>query len=161
MQERPPSKIKTILLSGFVAGTLDLLTAILVHSIILKQVTAIRLLQSIASGIFKNKAYDGGIEMALYGVLFHYCITFSFAIFFFYIFRHIPFLKKQTTLSGILYGLFVWAVMNLIVLRLVFTRLSPLTLESFMISAGILIFMIGIPISWITYRYYSSKNIIA
>jgi hypothetical protein len=43
-----PSALKTILLSGFVAGTLDILAAIIVYSFIMQKATATQILQGIA-----------------------------------------------------------------------------------------------------------------
>lgn len=94
------SPIKVILLSGFIGGVLDILSAILVYVIFLNKTTAIKLLQGIASGIFKNKSYSGGILMAIFGLLFHFIIAFSFAVFYFIIYPKILFLQKQKIISG-------------------------------------------------------------
>lgn len=151
------SKTKTILLSGSVAGTLDILAAIFVYAIILDKATAQQVLQSVASGIFKKEAYSGGWEMALYGLGLHYCIAFAFAVFFFVVFPFVPFLKKNKVVSGLLYGVFVWVVMNLGVLAVVFPNRPPRTWDGILIGAGILMLMIGLPISILTNRYYSHR----
>ncbi len=80
------SQGKTILLAGFVAGTLDLLGAIIVYAILLKKITAEKLVRGIASGVFKKQAFSGGTDMVLYGIAFHYLIAFVFTIFYFLIF---------------------------------------------------------------------------
>lgn len=153
------SPIKTILLSGFVAGSLDILTAFFVYVILLKKTTAAMLLKGIASGIFRAKAFSGGIMMAFYGLLFQFIIAYCFAIFYFLIYKYIPFLQKQIIISGLLYGIFVWCVMNLIVLPIVFVRPVTFKPDSFLIGASILMILIGLPISIITNKYYSLKNI--
>lgn len=51
------SQGKTILLAGFVAGTLDLLGAIIIYAIILKKIAAEKLVRGIASGVFKTNTY--------------------------------------------------------------------------------------------------------
>ncbi|MBA3647100.1 MAG: DUF1440 domain-containing protein [Chitinophagales bacterium] len=152
------SPLKTILTSGFLAGTLDLTTALVVYSVMLQKVTATRLLQSIASGVFGKTAYDGGSEMVIFGIVLHFMIAFSFAIFYFFIYPHIPFLKKQKIISGLLYGLFAWIIMNLIILPLVFSHLSVMTPNSIVIGATILMIMIGLPISIVTSKYYNAKS---
>lgn len=48
------SKVRTIVSSGLVAGTLDITAAILIYAGILHKTTAEKILQSIASGIFKK-----------------------------------------------------------------------------------------------------------
>jgi uncharacterized membrane protein YagU involved in acid resistance len=152
------SPLKTILTSGFVAGTLDMCTACFVYAVIMQKTTSIKIMRSIASGVFKQQANADGLLMPLLGLLFHYIIAFSFAIGYFFIFPYIPFLHKNKIISGILYGIFVWIIMNLIVLRLVFAHPSPITLQSFSLSCGILILMIGLPISFITHRYYTQGH---
>lgn len=152
------SPIKVILLSGFIGGVLDILSAILVYVIFLNKTTAIKLLQGIASGIFKNKSYSGGILMAIFGLLFHFIIAFSFAVFYFIIYPKILFLQKQKIISGLMYGLFIWCVMNLIVLPVVFPMRPHVNPVSFLTGAAILMIMIGLPVSLITHKYYSLKN---
>ncbi|HUS00663.1 MAG TPA: hypothetical protein VMY77_02995, partial [Chitinophagaceae bacterium] len=70
---RFPAKI--ILIAWLVAGTLDMLGAILVYSVILQKTTAEKIVRGIASGVFKKQATTGGTEMLCYGVLFHYFIA--------------------------------------------------------------------------------------
>ena len=60
-KSRPP--IKIILLAWFVAGTLDMLGAILVYTVIMKKLSAEKLVRGIASGVFKKEAFSGGTEM--------------------------------------------------------------------------------------------------
>lgn len=150
------SKSGTLFLSGLIAGTLDILAAILLYSYILHKTTAIKILQSIASGIFKKDAYTGGSQMALYGLLLHYFIALIFAWFYFTIYPYFSFIKKNTLFSGILYGIFVWIVMNLVVLPTVFPVLPEKHLDfPLLLSILILICCIGIPIAFITKKHYS------
>jgi uncharacterized membrane protein YagU involved in acid resistance len=150
------SKSGTLFLSGLIAGTLDILAAVIVYSLILHKTTAIKILQSIASGIFKKDAYTGGSQMTLYGLLFHYFIALVFAWFYFTIYPYFSFIKKNTLLSGILYGIFVWVIMNLVVLPTVFPVLPEKHLDfPLLLSILILIFCIGIPIAFITKKHYS------
>ena len=153
---RPP--IKTILLAWIVAGTLDILGAILVYTVIMKKISAEKLVRGIASGLFKNEAFTGGHEMIFSGVAFHYLIALAFTIFYFIIFPYISFFRTQKILGGLLYGLFVWAVMNLIVLRIVFPTRAPITLEGAVIGASILMVMIGLTLSYFANKYYRNKN---
>ena len=152
------SAVTTILLSGFVAGTLDILAAFTAYSLIFSNVSPIRILQSIASGMFGQEAFAGGWRMGLLGLLFHYLIAFSWTIFFFLIFPYIPFLRKQKVISGLLYGVFVWIVMNLVVLPLSNINRQSLTLSGVLIGAVILMLCIGLPISLLVHKHYASKN---
>jgi hypothetical protein len=152
------SPLKAILLSGFVAGVLDMSGALLVYSLIMQKTIPIRIMQGIASGVFGKDAYTGGIIMALYGLAFHFVIAFSFATFYFLIFPYITFLQRQKIISGLLYGVFVWIIMNIIVLPIVFSRHIPAINSSAFIGAAILMVMIGLPVSIITHKYYTSTR---
>lgn len=152
------SKSGAVFLAGLIAGTLDIVAAITIYSSILNKTTGIKILQSIASGIFKKEAYTGGSKMALYGLGLHYLIAFSFACFYFLIYPYLPFLKKIALFSGILYGIFVWIVMNLIVLPIVFPVLPEKHLDfPLFLSILILIFCIGLPIAFIARKYHSLR----
>jgi hypothetical protein len=153
-----PSAAKTILLSGFVAGTMDMLAAILVYSGIMQKVTIMQILHGIAAGVFGKDTVGSSTTMALLGLAFHYIIAYCFAIGYFIVYPHISFLRKQKIISGLLYGIFVWAVMNLIVVPLSNTYHAPFKWDSALRAAVILMFCIGLPISLITHRYYKSKT---
>lgn len=151
------SKSGTIFLAGLIAGTLDVLAAIFIYAIILQKTTAIKILQSIASGIFKKEAYNHS-QMAWYGLGFHFIIAMLFAWFYFIIYPYLPFLKKSALLSGLLYGIFVWIVMNLIVLPIVFPVLPANHFDfPLILSILILIICIGFPITFIAKKFYSFR----
>jgi uncharacterized membrane protein YagU involved in acid resistance len=152
------SPLKTILFAWIVAGTLDMSGALLVYTVIMHKITAIQLLQGIASGVFGKDAYTGGTRTALYGIIFHYFIAFCFVTFYFLVFPYLPFLRKQKIISGLVYGIFIWFVMNIILLPLIFTHRAPMTWQSGVIGASILILMIGMPVSFITHNYYTKKT---
>jgi uncharacterized membrane protein YagU involved in acid resistance len=151
------SPVKVILLSGFVAGTIDILAALLVYSVIIRQAAPIEILQFIGSAVFGKSAFAGGMIMAVYGLLFHYLISFSFAIAYFLIFPYISFLQKNRIVDAILYGIFTWFIMNVVVLPLVFSNRAPIELYSAIRDASILVVTIGLPVSFITYKYYASR----
>ncbi|KAA0993292.1 DUF1440 domain-containing protein [Dyadobacter aurulentus] len=141
--------INVILAATFIAGTLDILAAILVYSIVLEQTSPSMILMSIASGVFGKAAFSGGSLMVLAGLLLHYLIAFLFSTFYYIIYPGLEFLKKQRLISGILYGIFVWLVMNLGVLRIVFSAKLPSDPEAALLGISILIIAFGIPISYI------------
>jgi hypothetical protein len=143
------SAINTILIASITAGTLDILAAILVYSIILEQASPSMILMSIASGIFGKGAFSGGAFMVLTGLLLHYLIALLFSAFYYLIYPGLAFLKNQRLLSGVLYGVFIWVVMNLGVLPIVFSGRTPPDAQSALLGIAILIFAVGIPISYI------------
>lgn len=144
--------IKTILLAGLVAGTLDILAAIA----ILGKMNAERVLQYIASGIYGKDAFEGGQAMALSGLFFHYLIAFSFAADYFMLYKLIPLLKKHKIAAGLLFGIFIWVVMNLIVLPYTNVSRGPFTVNGVLLNMSILMLAVGLPISLIVHRHYAS-----
>jgi len=153
------SKSGAIFITGLIAGTLDLVTAIVVYAGILDKTTGIKILQSIASGIFKKEAYSGGSQMALYGVLLHYFIAFTFTWFYYTVYPYFSFLKKNTLVSGIVYGIFVWIIMNLVVLPVVFPVLPEKHLDfPLFLSIIIIICCIGTPIAFLHKKYLSLRQ---
>ncbi|GAB3330709.1 hypothetical protein GCM10027299_35800 [Larkinella ripae] len=149
-----PSPLKTILLAGLVAGTLDITAAIT----ILGRMNATAVLRYVASGVFGKTAFTAGPEMIWYGLLFHYLIAFSFTLFYYLIFPALPLFRKHKYLSGLLYGGFVWGMMNLVIVPLTNVSRAPLTLESALLNLVILMVCIGLPIALIVHRYFSAKR---
>ena len=161
LNRKDPSAFWAIALSGLISGTLDILTAIAVYAWIMQKTTAIKILQGIAKGVFGDKATEGGTRMAISGLFLHYLIAFIFAIFYFIIYPIFPPLKKNWVVSGLIYGIGVWVVMNMIVRPLVFPDFKMPKWDAIALGMGILMVMIGLPISYITHQYYYNKNHIA
>jgi uncharacterized membrane protein YagU involved in acid resistance len=152
------SATKTVFLSGFTAATLDILAAFVVYSFIMKVVTPLQILQRIASGVFAKTIIGNETVTALTGLLFHYMIAFSFAIAYFFAYPHVKLLHRNAVISGLLYGVFVWAVMNLIVVPLSNASHAPFALISFLKAIIILMLCIGLPIAIITSKYYKKAK---
>ena len=145
---------KTIIIAWLIAGTLDITSAIVSFSINTGQ-NILGLFQYIASGVFGNSAFNGGVPMALAGLLFHYFFALIWTIFFFIIFPKIKLQSLNKFLVAFLYGMFVCVVMNLIVVR--FSRTPKFHASTGHIIANMLylIFFIGTPLSFLANRYYS------
>jgi hypothetical protein len=139
---------QALLLTALIAGTLDASGAIISYTLRGNHQPA-RIFRFIASGIFGPQATAGGTDMVVYGVLLHYFIAFCFTAAFFTVYPRLPFLRRQPVLTAIGYGLFVWLIMNEIVLPLSRTRHLPFTWSGALIGAGILIIAIGLPVSFL------------
>jgi uncharacterized membrane protein YagU involved in acid resistance len=100
-------------------------------------------------------AFSAGKSVALWGILFHYLIAFAWTILYFVVYPKIKLLLKNTFLNGIAYGLFIWLVMNLIVLPLSNVPPSHFTTFRVLMGIGILMICVGLPIAWMTARHYS------
>ena len=139
----------TILSAALVAGTLDILAAFLVYAVIMEKTSPARILMSIASGIFGKAAYSGGTPMIITGLLLHFLIAFIFSVFYYLIYAGLPILRRRKLLSGILYGIFIWLVMNIGVLPIVFKGMPLPAPSAALLGIAIVIVAVGIPIAYI------------
>ena len=137
-----------IVKAGLIIGTLDILAAFLYYFLRTGN-EPFRILKFIAGGIFGEKAFTGDFPMYLCGLLFHYLIAFCFSLFFFLVFFRINSLKNHPLIRGIIYGLFVWMIMNLVVVPLSKLPQRPFDFMNVIINMIILIICIGIPLSYI------------
>jgi hypothetical protein len=85
-------------------------------------------------------------------------IAFLFTAFLFLIYPAVSKFIKNKFIIGILYGLFIWAIMNLVVVPLSKATQFPFNIKQAVIAALILICMIGIPVALIAHQYYLRKT---
>ena len=147
------SFMSAVIITALIAGTLDMIGAIISYTAAGgKKPTVI--FQYIASAALE-KSFSYGSFGIVAGLLFHFLIAFVFTLFFFLIFPKIRLLQGNTILVAIVYGIFVWAIMNRVVIPY-FTKLDPVTfdLKKASIAAFILIVCIGLPIVISAKKYY-------
>ena len=137
-----------VLKAGLFVGTLDILAALL-HYFIKTNKDPLPVLKFIASGVFGKEAFTGGNSMYTWGLVFHFIIAIAFTIFFFWVYSIVPSLFKYRLLTGIIYGLFVWAVMQFIVLPLSNAPKMAFRPLNAMLAAAILVICIGIPLAFL------------
>jgi phosphotransferase system glucose/maltose/N-acetylglucosamine-specific IIC component len=65
---------------------------------------------------------------------------------------------KNKVVAGIVYGLLIWAVMNLIVVPLSRIGSRPFTAMNMIIEMLIIILCIGIPLSFMANSFYKKQN---
>jgi len=139
-------KFSKIITAGLIAGTLDISAACIQYYIRTGKGPE-NVLKFVASGVFGKDAFTGGLLMSLCGLLFHFLIAFGFTTFFFFIYPRLKFLSFNFFLTAVLYGVFVWTVMNRIVLPLSNAPALPFTWTGAATAAGILIVCIGLPLA--------------
>ncbi len=148
---------RTVLLTGLLAGGLDATAASIQYNIKTGMNPA-RVFRYIASGVFgKNALSENLYGMAAWGLFFHLVIAMIFTFLFFLFYPRIIMMLKNKYITGILYAIFVWTVMNLVVVPLTFGTGIAVKFPAALIAAGILIIAIGLPISLMANRYYSKK----
>jgi hypothetical protein len=144
-------------LAGLLAGTLDAAAASLLYFISTGN-NPTRVFQYIASAVFGKNAFSGGLQMAAWGLLLHYFIAFTFAALFFLAYPFLLRFVKSSVVMGILLGLIVWLIMNLVIVPLTKAPQLPLKINQAILNIVILMLFVGLPIAVIVRRYYSSKS---
>lgn len=141
---------------GFIAGTLDILCA-LVQFYIKTGKNPVAVLNFIASGFFGMEAFNNNPLMPINGLFFHYIITVSWTVLFFFLYPKISFLSKNIIISGVCYGIFIWVIMTQVVVPLSNTPKLPFNIVQALLGITILIFAVGLPISFLTSKFYKEK----
>jgi hypothetical protein len=144
--------IKTIVIAGFVAGTLDISTAMIVY-----HMAPVDMFHHIASGAFGREAsFAGGAYTAVCGLLFHYVIAYSWTTLYMLCYPMFRSHASKFYINGIWYGAMVWIVMNRLVLPLTKINMAPFQWNKMMLGMIILIFAIGMPIAF--FAEYAAKK---
>ena len=148
--------LQPILLGGLVAGVLDIIYAF-VFSYLRSGRSPALILRSVASGALGRDAYQGGAKTAALGLVFHFLIALAAAAVYVLASRALPFLTTHPIISGMIYGLCVYAVMNCVVLRVSAIQATtwPWSYPKSVLIGGLLIHMfgIGLPIALVNRRY--------
>jgi hypothetical protein len=148
---------RTISLTALLTGTLDITSAI-IKFYIEHHRGPVPIFRYIASGVFGKETASYGTLMIIWGAVFHFMIAFLFTAFLFLIYPKIAELIKNKFIIGVLFGLFIWTVMNLVVVPLSKASQAPFDIKQAVIAALILIFMIGLPVALIAHQYYLRRN---
>jgi len=172
--QRSKSPAGSILLATLVAGILDASAAMINLKINVPDANPLRVWRSVAGGAFGETARTGPLfPWALYGLIFHFLIAFLFTVFFYSIYPQIKIMHKNMVVTGILYGAFVWVVMNCIILPLSNVREQgklwamiktdgrphlvfhpPTDIKQFIINILFFLFCVGLPIALIIGNYF-------
>ena len=142
--------LRAIAITGLIVGAMDITSAFIIA--ISRGSTATRLLQFVASGLIGAKAFQGGMATAALGLALHFLIAFGLVSVFYLASRRVPLLSRWPVPSGIVYGLAVFAFMNLVVLPLSAARPRH-SLTGDLIQIGIHMFVIGLPTALLIRRF--------
>ena len=96
--------------------------------------------------------------LLVWGVVFHYIIAFLFTAFLFLVYPKAARWLRNKFVISFVYGLFIWVVMNLVVVPLSNHNNFPSNLKNAVISTLILTIMIGLPVALIAHRFYSRRR---
>ena len=115
---RTLSPARAIVLGTLVVGVLDALDAVVFFGL-RSAVPPIRIFQSIAAGLLgRTAANQGGLGTAALGACLHFFIAFAVVTTYYVVSRRVRILTDRPVIFGLLYGVAVYFVMNLIVVPL-------------------------------------------
>ncbi|MEQ8936719.1 MAG: hypothetical protein RIE56_13095 [Amphiplicatus sp.] len=149
--------IKAGLASGVVGGALDLIAACVVYPAMYK-IPAIRIPQSIASGVLGADAYKGGAGAALLGVGLHFFIAIVAGFVLAVAMNASARLRRMAIATGAVFGVAVYYFMQKIVLPLsqAVVREPDLTALATGLATHVLLF--GVPMALVAKRFLTSKG---
>lgn len=134
---------RTLVIGGLAVGVLDILKPILFTTF--KGGSAIRVLQSVASGALGREAYQGGLQTALLGLGLHFFIAFCVFAAYYAVSRRLRALVAHSLVLGPLYGIAVYFFMQFVVFPL--SAIGSVRHPPAVLFDGILthIFCVGLP----------------
>jgi hypothetical protein len=149
------SSSKRLLLTGILVGTLDIIAAFTQHYLNTGKGPD-GVVKFIASGLFGTTAFAGGASMVIAGLIIHYLIAISFTLIFFLLIKNIELLRVNRLVTGLLYGAFIWFIMNRIVLPITKAPPLPRTLSGDLQALAILVACVGLPLAFLL--IYKKQN---
>jgi hypothetical protein len=154
-----PDALKTIVLGGLTVGVLDLIDAVTFFGLYYA-VPPMRIFQSIAAGVYgRDASREGGWSTAIQGILLHFVIATLIATVFYIGTRFIPILYKKPVISGPIYGVICYFVMQLVVVPLSNAPSSAITINPAFWN-GIIghALLVGLPVALIAAWSASSRQ---
>jgi hypothetical protein len=139
-----------------IAGVLDISSAFILSY--LKGAGPIRVLQGVAAGLLgRESAIRGGLATAGLGLAIHFFIAFVVSFVFYMASRKLVLLTQHPVISGLLYGVVVYAFMYWIVMPLAYPVVHP-SLSRDLTAVCVHMLLIGLPIALIV-RHYSRSQL--
>lgn len=139
----PAGPVRAMLAGGLVVGVLDITDALVFFG--LRGAKPIRIFQSIASGLLGRASYTGGMATALLGGCLHFFIATGIVATYYVVSRRADLLTRHAVPCGILYGVIVYAIMNLVVLPLSAAAHGTPSLPVLVNGLAIHMFGVGLP----------------
>lgn len=131
---------------GLAVGVLDISEVIVLG--IVRGVSPLTVLQSVATGLLGKAAYRGGAGTALLGLMLHFVIAFTVVAVYHVAASKFEILRRHWLICGALYGVGVLIVMNFVVLPLSAAGAPKWTTLRIFNGLFTHLFCIGIPAAW-------------
>ena len=139
---------------GLACGVFDITQACIGYGI-QNHLPPMRVFQSVASGLLGPKAFQSGEKTAALGLFLHFLIAFIWAVIYYVASRQIGFLTARPVIAGLLYGEFVWVMMNCVVVPLSAIHRWPPRFDPASVITGPILHtvLVGLPISLAVSRW--------
>lgn len=157
-KEAVSSLVPGILAAGLIVGAMDAVAAN-AHAYLLRGTPPGAVWRYVASAVFGKSAGNGGPEMIVWGLLFHLMVATGWTALFFLAYPKLRFLPANMVVAGMAYGLFVWLMMNFVVVPLTRITIGPIRpTTGTLLMILIHLFVIGVPISYLAHRHYGKRG---
>lgn len=113
----------------------------------------LRIWQGVASGLMGEPAFGKGWASGSLGLLLHGLIAFTATAVFVEAYPQLPFLAQAWWISGPLYGVLVFLVMNLIVVPLSARPKRPASSQVIVVQLIVHVLFVGLPIAMAANRF--------
>jgi hypothetical protein len=143
--------LRAIVWGGAACAVLDGLAACVQFG--LKRIKPLHVWQGVASGLLGERAFREGWVSGGFGLLLHSLIAFSVATVFVEASLQFPFLVRVYWISGPLYGVIVFLVMNLAVVPLSLRPQRPASSQVIFLQLIIHVLFVGLPIAMAANRF--------
>ncbi len=142
--------------AGLTVGLLDGLYACGMAG--LAGVNPVQIGHHVASGLLGREAFAGGSTTAMLGLMLHFLIALGIATFYVLLSSRVERLRRHAVLSGVIFGLVAYAVMNCVVVPL--SAALPIRYSVVSVLLGLLnhALMVGLPVALIDRRYRALES---
>ncbi|WP_341842714.1 hypothetical protein [Chitinophaga caseinilytica] len=113
-----------------------------------------RVFKYVASAGAGPSAFEGGNAFILLGLFFHFLVAYGWSLLFFWAYPRLALLQGNRWLTGLLYGLVVWACMRLLIVPLTLAPVGKLTWNGVLTGMAIHMVCVGLPIALSAYYWY-------
>jgi uncharacterized membrane protein YagU involved in acid resistance len=144
-KSRQPRMGMAVFWGGLVCGVLDIAYAFALYGA--RGVPPLRLLRGISRGLIGQAALNGGVGIALLGLLLHFTVAFGAATTFCLASRKLTWMLRRPFTSGLLFGVAVYFFMNFVVVPLSAIHRWPMVGTLFFVNLLQHMFVVGLPIA--------------
>jgi hypothetical protein len=142
--DKPFGPLRAIVYGGAIVGMFDFAYATVLT--LSRGRAWYRPWQGVAYALLGPDAMNGGFWVIALGIVCHFIVAGSIATAFVLASRRLPFLTRHAMPVGMVYGAFVFFVMNWVVIPLTrIGRVPPFTTKILLLSLAVHVFLVGLP----------------